>query len=289
MNTEPLQFTQYWLFQPVLHIRTETNTFAVFVHPYSSCHLHPARAGNPEDRSLPVLLPLVPRTHLSRQGSPPGSELRARGTRGVSGPTEWDTQGRLRPHLQLPGKSKGTDQYVGTVVVAVEDCLLKPNLFIFFHLETWKLCRHRKHYTSIDKQVCTLSTVVRKRIHFSQRETSVSSSFFPLSSLQHLRLSLTEWGQCRVQHLRFPSVMDMLSHFRLFPIPLECGAAGAVTLSRFVVAGSTPPSQGETRGFGPHSNNNVYQRCYRWISSVMHTRLKAVHPYLYKLKEQRLQ
>lgn len=64
-------------------------------------------------------------------------------------------------------------------------------------------------------------------------------------SPQHLRLSLTDWGQCRVQHLRFPSVMDMLSHFRLFPIPLECGAAGAVTLTRFVVAGSSPPSQGE--------------------------------------------
>ncbi|XP_055017761.1 SH2B adapter protein 3 [Boleophthalmus pectinirostris] len=39
--------------------------------------------------------------------------------------------------------------------------------------------------------------------------------------------------------------MEMLSHFRLFPIPLECGAAGAVLLSSYVVAGSSPPAQGQ--------------------------------------------
>lgn len=60
---------------------------------------------------------------------------------------------------------------------------------------------------------------------------------------KHLRLSLTDRGQCRIQHLRFPSVVEMLHHFQRCPIPLECaGAACNVQLSSYVVG--VPSGQG---------------------------------------------
>lgn len=63
---------------------------------------------------------------------------------------------------------------------------------------------------------------------------------------KHLRLVLTERGQCRVQHLHFPSVVDMLRHFQRSPIPLECGAACDVRLSGYVVVVSQAPGSSNT-------------------------------------------